>query len=230
MPAHFLQNLLFPKRCVGCGKIEDYVCSDCLNKISLYYPKICPQCGKPSANGLTHLSCRKTSSLQGLIMPFKYKGIARKLIIDLKYRFVSDIVSILSDLFITQLSEDKIISDLCQHSSVLIPVPLHSQRYKWRGFNQVELLGQEISRQLKIGFYKNGLLRIKNTSPQTNLNRKQRLNNIKNSFHSLQVPKGIKNIIIFDDVWTTGATIKEAVRQMIIEKNQRLWAMVIAGD
>jgi len=92
----------------------------------------------------------------------------------------------------------------------LVPVPLHPVRRREREFNQAAVLAKVITRKFKITFTEDNLLRTKHTSPQTELKRFERLNNLKGAF-KLKNPERIrgKTILLFDDVFTTGSTLNE---------------------
>ena len=93
---------------------------------------------------------------------------------------------------------------------VIIPVPLHKKRYKERGFNQAALMAKELAELKEIKFENTALIKIKNTIPQTSLMAGPRASNVKGAFtlkHKEKI-KG-KTVILVDDVYTTGATLKE---------------------
>lgn len=227
-----LLDLFFPKKCLGCGKTGGYFCAECLNFVSPASERICPVCEKPSIGGLTHPRCRTFTSLDGLTSVFAYKGIIKKAITKLKYKFVSDIASDLVEIFLSFCGEDKTFSRICQQSKiVLVPIPLHPQRKKWRGFNQSELLGKMIADNLSIKFLPDLLIRIKNTTPQVNLREKERKVNIKDAFSlSLNSQLLINNysILLFDDVWTSGATLKEACKTLKRSGAKMVWGLTLA--
>ncbi len=105
---------------------------------------------------------------------------------------------------------------------VLVPVPLHSTRLRDRGFNQAEVL----VRQLHIPMRTDILTRTRSTSPQAEIKeKKKRLENMKNSFASRQI-RG--NIVLFDDVCTTGATLRNAAEALKRAGANHVWAMTIA--
>lgn len=231
----FLKDLFFPKKCVNCNKYGSYLCPECLNLVSICSSRICPQCSKPAPFGMVHFSCKTKTSLDGLTTIFNYKGVVKKTILKFKYRLVSDLAKTIIELFLSCCGEDKAFSKFVnQKNVVLIPVPLHWQRKNWRGFNQAELLGKMIASQLGISFIPNLLLRIKNTKTQTMLKREERLRNIKNAFAiNKKLPINIliskyPNILIFDDVWTTGSTMKESAKVLKKQGFPKVWGLTLA--
>lgn len=226
-----LFSLFFPRRCLGCGKTGGYFCSECLNLVSLDPERICPVCERPSIGGRTHPGCLTSTALDGLTSIFSYKGIIKKGIAKLKYRFVSDLASDLVELFLASCGEDKTFSDFClEKQSVLVPIPLHPQRERWRGFNQSALLGKMIADNLNLDFVSSLLKRTKNTKPQIKLKEKERKENIKGAFlvsPNISISQSL-NILLFDDVWTTGATLKEAGKVLKKGGAGKVWGLTIA--
>jgi len=221
----FLLNLLFPKICLGCGKWGNYLCSDCQKKIKPVVNQICPLCRLPSFKGKTHPVCQKKESLDGLISLFYYRGLIRKVISRLKYRFVKDLKGELSNLLIKNIFLQKP-SFLKDSSLILIPVPLHKKRQNFRGFNQTEILGQDLALFFNWQFKPRLLERTRNILPQVSLNKEQRIRNIKGAFEINGSVKGL-NFLIFDDVWTTGSTLKEMALVLKKNKAKKVWGLTI---
>lgn len=231
-----LTNILFPQKCLGCGEWGNYLCSHCLNLITVCQKPICPQCCQPSFNGLTHFSCCRAFGLTGLTSIFSYKGVVKKAIGKLKYQFVTDLSATILELFLSFCGENKAFTKfVSQKKVILVPVPLYWQRKNWRGFNQAELLGKMISCKLGIKFVPDLLIRIKNTNTQTKLKKEERLKNMKNAFlfNNKKYSNIFKSfdplILLFDDVWTTGATLKECAKVLKRKyKNSQIWGLTLA--
>ncbi len=218
-----LLDIIFPKHCYGCGASGSYLCADCLNKIKINNYRICPVCGRPAIDGFTHLLCRKRYHLDGLTSVFEYKSLTKFIIKKIKYRFIYEAGRELTELFVSQLGEDQMFSSICRSEVILVPVPLHPSRFRWRGFNQSELLGRMIAQKLRIKFIPDLLRRVKKTHPQSFLNKKGRLKNIKNAFGYNQQFNNLKtkqlNFVLFDDIWTTGDTLKPGLYLMLTPKD-----------
>ncbi len=226
-------DFFFPKKCLGCGRIGEYFCSQCLNFISLCKEQICPVCEKPAIGGLTHSRCWTPFTLDGLTSIFVYQGLIKSAISKLKYRFVSDLASDLVELFLSFCGENKAFSYFCQQENVFfVPVPLHPQRERWRGFSQTKLLGKLISENLNLPFLPDLLIRTKNTRPQVELKEEKRRKNIQGAFKinpkisHFSFP--ISNFLIFDDIWTTGATLKEAGKVLKQARAKKVWGLTLA--
>ncbi len=99
---------------------------------------------------------------------------------------------------------------------IIVPVPLHPKRLRWRGFNQALLLGREVSRRWQIPVDPFILLRVKETAPQTQLPEEERRKNVRRAFdvNSGKTIDG-KNVLLVDDVYTSGATVNECSHTLL---------------
>jgi ComF family protein len=98
-------------------------------------------------------------------------------------------------------------------SDAIVVVPLHTKRLREREFNQTALLGRYLSKKIKIPLLLDALIKIKETRPQTGLSSEERLRNLKNAFVARDIVKGL-NLLLIDDVITTGTTIKECSKAL----------------
>jgi ComF family protein len=100
-----------------------------------------------------------------------------------------------------------------QHYDMIIPVPLHLERLRWRGFNQSLLLAQAIGQKEKIAVDPFLLERTRSTAPQTQLSEKERKNNVREAF-AVSDPDRLQGtcVLLVDDVYTSGATVNECAR------------------
>lgn len=224
-------DFLFPRKCLGCGQKGGYFCSSCLNLVKLEPQRICPMCSQFSFGGKTHSRCIRPYGLDGLTSIFAYQGVVRKAIKKLKYKFVSDLAKDLIELFLSFCGEDKVFTQVCQPQTSLVPIPLHPARFRWRGFNQAELLGKMITANLNLSFLSDLLLRVKKTKPQVGLAKKERKKNIKGAFKKNPNSKFLirdSQFLLFDDVWTSGATLKEAAKVLKRNGAKKVWGLTLA--
>ena len=157
-------SIFFPIHCLGCNQEGSFICFNCFNKLPL-------NTELPSNNLL--------------IASYYEYPLIKRIIHRYKYDFVKELAKPLGLLMIKKLNNFP--NNFNKNNSILIPVPLHRKRLKWRGFNQAELLAQVISQELNIPMINNLLIRTKHTLPQVKLeNSKQRKENINNAF-SLEV-------------------------------------------
>lgn len=220
-------DFLYPKHCINCKKSGKYLCKKCLRKMP-FSRSICYKCRNFSTSGATHSFCLRKNNLNGIYSIWSYQGVVGQAIKKIKYHFSSDLAEELIDEFVKQYNH----KPLSLTSPVLVSIPLHPSRKRWRGFNQSELLGKLVAEKLNWDFEPNLLLRTKNTKPQVDLNGKARHQNVKNIF-SLN-PKDKFNlksreVVVFDDVATTGSTLHEAGK--VLKKNgaKTVWGMTVAS-
>lgn len=224
-----LLDWIWPKFCVGCGCRSCYLCANCLLLLG-QKDLICPICWKLSLGGQTHPLCFRPWGLDGLWSFGAYQGALKKLIQKLKFRWVKGIAIELVDqliiywvwylpLLIEQIKLDP-------GSWVIVPVPLHPKRLSQRGFNQSALIGQLLSSRLGLS-YRELLIKIKDTQSQVEFNAQKRRNNPKGAFtaRNLIMPA---NVILIDDVWTTGSTLKECCKVLKQAGVKKVWALTIA--
>lgn len=224
-------DFIFPKRCVGCGKIGKYICNSCKKLIIPVAPNecVCPVCERRALAGITHPRCRGRYTPDGLTSFFYYNTVTREAIRTIKYRFVRDIAQEFVDL--VPLSAYEIRSLVGAAETALVPAPLHPSRLRYRGFNQAETLGRFIAKRLSIPIRNDLLFRKKITIPQVEKrNREERLQNLKDVFSVAQnsIASQYKNILLFDDVFTTGATMRAAASVLKRHGVQFVWGVTMA--
>lgn len=208
-----LLNLFFPSLCPVCGKISDSyqynpICSHCWSKMQKYNGPACKVCGIPSVSELTTIcgACIKIREPFSKIIYYGlYEGNLRKAIHLLKFNGIKRLAHPLSRLLL-ELPIPK--------ADLIIPVPLHLKRLREREFNQTALIGLRLSKELKIPMIINDLLKTKETPPQTSLGRKERIENVKKAFSAFQGAAD-SDILLIDDVITSGATVRECSVSLI---------------
>ena len=180
-------DIIFPRNCLGCGKEGKYICEKCDLFLS-ETPSLFSQ-----------------GSLEELVSIWEYEGLIKEIILKIKYygtfEAINDLVKKAFKIRKPYLTEDTIITF----------VPMFRKKEKQRGFNQAEIIAKKVgemtgSKVLSL------LEKIKDTPSQTKLDKNERLKNIRGSF---RIKEGIicnSNILLVDDVWTSGATMKECAR------------------
>ena len=150
-----------------------------------------------------------------LLYIFKYKNLIRKLL--LQYKFGKK--AYLSNIFINIILKDENCCRKLKFYDIIIPVPMYYKKQKQRGYNQTELIANKLAESLGITLENNCLIKIKNTKVQSTQTKNDRKENIKNAFLVNNIEKlKDKNLIVFDDIYTTGSTAKEIARVL---KNAR---------
>jgi competence protein ComFC len=223
-------DLIFPKKCVGCGKWGKYVCEEC--EVGMWEEEqICPGCCRSSRYGLRHEYCRNKGYLDGVSCLWAYEGLVRRLISGAKYKLYFDY---LGELFkdVNERSEYYSLVKFLKVQPVVVPVPLFFKREKERGFNQAEVIGRWISREWKLELT-NLLVRIKDTGKQVGRNREERLKAMEGAFQirfkiqdsKFKMPA---KVLLIDDVWTTGTTVQECAKTLKKAGVKEVWGWVLA--
>lgn len=232
-------DTIFPIQCVSCGYYDHWLCKECLDNIPLKIEQNCPLCKKSvTPNGETCFACRPHTPLDGILVASFYrnkkeKTIIAKLVHYYKYRFIADLKNPLGKILKKSLLESTLsLPDL------IVPVPLHVRRLRWRGFNQSELLAQYLGKNilpnLEIPVLNNVLIRNRYTKPQMHIkNRQERMLNLKNAFifNDNLFKNNImeeKNIFLVDDVITTGSTLIECAQVLKKAGAKKVYAIVLA--
>jgi len=223
-------DILFPPICLSCKnnlletEKENKICQRCLDSIQIYSSFFCPKCKSRVPN--EQKTCHK--EIKFILAPVTdYQNPAVKnLIWFLKYHKWQGIIKIFEPIingYLEILSSD--FKDF-----IAIPIPLHPDRFKERGFNQSELIAKIFAQKTNAVLNISNLKRIKATKNQAELkNINERMCNIEKCF-ALNDPKEIKNknIVIVDDVFTTGSTMSEAVKTLKQAGAKKIIAFVFA--
>jgi len=200
---------VFPKRCLGCSQNGFYLCPKCKNKIK--------------SLGVSY----KNKRLEGQIGLFKYDGVIKELIKTIKFEFVSEAIEEVGNWAVGVLEKDypNIVSIWKKEKYVIVPVPLHWRRENWRGFNQSVELAKVIGKKFELDINTDLVNRSKHTKSQATQPKSQKSFNVEGAFKV--VGKIPLKIIIFDDVWTSGETIKSMLK--IIPKKTKVWLLTLCS-
>lgn len=203
-----LLDYFFPKHCYFCGKTVRYICNECIESyVEINWEHRCFKCGKVSYKDLAHKECVQDSYLDGLIFFTIYNKKIQEIIRDIKYNLYYDVARELGDIMSNYLKTYKLAK-----GSVLVDVPLSTYKKRYRGFNQSEILAKRISQKNGIE-YKSILTRTRNTETQVGKSIEDRENNLRDVFRLKSFEK-IDNVILVDDVYTSGATLNECAKEI----------------
>ncbi|MDD5551744.1 MAG: ComF family protein [Candidatus Pacebacteria bacterium] len=224
-------DFFYPKFCLICGKESTYLCPDCFSKIEILKSPTCSYCNSRSFNGTI---CKKHKKrIKGIVSAVSYENKnIKKLINVFKYQFVKELSKNSAFLILKFLKENPEIEFFKNPLGFLIvPIPLHKRRLRWRGFNQAEEIAKELSPLLKIPMDAKIIIRKKYTKPQAILKGKNRTENIKGTFKiEKRKLKYIqkKKIILLDDVTTTLSTLEEAAKTLKENGVKEVWGLTLA--
>lgn len=233
----FVLNFLFPPSCIICGKYnKNYICKLCEKRFLKYrkYNEIDNL--NILKNKLNKSDLKETYKYylidnqkiywDKLLYVFKYKGIIRKYI--LEYKFGDK--PYMSNFFAYELLKNKKVYEILKFCDIIIPVPLDRKKQNQRGYNQTELIAKVLSQKTRINFQK-VLLKVKHTKTQSLLENSDRKKNVENAFciKNTELVKN-KKIIIFDDIYTTGATANEISKILKEAGAKKVFVLVIAKD
>ena len=221
-------DFVFPKTCLECKKEGKYVCLDCVAKVPVL-KSVCPYCEKPSIDGLTHVKCQRKYGLDGLTSIWDYEGVIRKAILALKFKYSTEVGKELANLYAQYLVTG---SDPVNRAKnmTLIPIPLHWHRENVRGFNQSEEIGKLVAKEMGWGFVPDLLIKKKSTTSQVQLSVEKRKENLQGVFavNPNYVLSTVHSVLLFDDVFTTGSTLKEAAKVLKHAGVEKVWGLTIA--
>ena len=227
-----LLDLLFPKTCFVCGAFGSYVCIPCAQKLEVIKRDICPYCKRMSLYGKTHERCKISNGIDGLISVYKYRGVFAKIIKGVKYAGVRSALGNIFNTFPLSRRRDMMIlftEQVSGQKNTCLPIPLHRDRLMQRGFNQAEIVARYVAQYTNTTVDKNLLLRLKVTPQQARLaNKNDRYENIKHAFSVANDHPTYQHVILVDDVWTTGATIKEAAHMLKVSGCKTVYAFTLA--
>jgi len=216
-------NLLFPRVCVGCKDLlvkgEEVLCMECVHSLPLtVFHRTGSEILKDRFYG-RFLVKNATALVQ-----FQKRGLTQELIHSLKYRGRKEISSFFGKWLGAEVAE----IDSYKNINMVIPVPLHKQKLKKRGYNQVEGFGRELALALNVPYRDDILIKISKSGSQVFKTRILRFE-AEEEF-SIQNLEAIKNkhLLLVDDIITTGATLEKCALQLLKTENVTISIATIA--
>jgi ComF family protein len=224
MPGLMRRTIRFvlPVHCSICDSLltddpTPHFCAGCWSTIALMPAGRCSRCDRPflsaiataySPNHVCHTCVNRPPSYTRAWTLYPYTTPLRDAICLFKYRGKVSLASPLASLMVERLP-------LLDRVSVIMPVPLHSDRLRQREFNQSLLLADQIGRVLGIPVSYTNLIRTTSSQAQTSLSRKSRLRNLRGAF-TVRYPHEIRKqrVLLIDDVFTTGTTVNECAKSL----------------
>lgn len=221
-------GMLYPQTCYFCGKISrESMCLECADKVEYIEEPRCKKCGKPIRYGekeFCHDCAEHVFYYEQGKSIWLHKGPVRWSVYQFKYHnrriFAEFYAEEWCRLYGNKLKEWDI--------DVIIPIPLHPKRRRKRGYNQAEILAEELGKRCNIPVNGKALIRVVNTRPQKELSNKERKKNLSKAFRVTNHWEKVKNVLLIDDIYTTGNTI-DSVAQILKEKgSEKVYFLTIS--
>lgn len=227
-----LLNLFFPKTCPICDKViakNHFLCDHCVQDIKIIEEPKCQKCGRPLLREDT-LFCKDCNRVERFfdraVSVFEHKGKLRESV----YRFKYDNARIYGEyygfmaakLYGRQIKEWNI--------DAVIPVPIFREKELKRGYNQAKVFGLYLTKEINIPLRDDIVKRVKNTVPQKELDRSMRFVNLKDAFAvNREALKGMNNVLLVDDIFTTGSTLDACARILKKAGVQKVYGLCISA-
>ena len=230
---NMLTDLIVPPLCLACGDpvaAPHSLCGRCWSKLTLIERPYCERLGIPFGHdpGLGALSLAAIAEpppYHRARAVAAYDEIAKRLVHDLKYRDRGQLAVAMAGWMVRAGAE------LLAEGDLIVPIPLHRFRLWRRRYNQAALLAHQIGKRSGVAVATDALCRIKRTRQQVGLSARERADNVRGAFR-VPADKTIaiagRNIVLVDDVLTSGATAAAATRALLRAKAARVDLLVFA--
>lgn len=245
--------IFFPKRCPICDEIlepeltEQKIHSECRNKLYPVTGAVCMQCGRPLENStgefcydcnrrprimnqknMSFVRTKENSSFRGVPIAqgksmYLYQGEIKTTM----YRFKYSNRREYADFFAEQAVEKYGAWLRAKGVEVIVPVPMYRKKQRVRGYNQAEVFARALSRLTGIPVDTELVLRVKDTTPQKELNDLERKNNLKSAFQKTENIVQYGSILVVDDIYTTGSTAEAVADELIKMKTCQVYFLSI---
>lgn len=233
-----IKDLIYPNCCLACknridpAKGQDLVCAQCWEKIEKNLPPFCASCGRrmdklSMAKNICSSCLKSKFYFDRAFSPCVYTGTIKKLIHEFKYAGKDYLGQPLGELMNEFIKDYRL---PIEYLDFIIPVPLHKSRMREREFNQAQVLSEQVAKEFNKKVLPDVLVRSRPTRTQTELAFEERRKNVERSF-TVKDPESIKdtNLLLIDDVLTTGATSSEAAKTLKDSGARIIFVMTLAS-
>lgn len=227
---NMLLDLVYPRRCPICDKILPYggknICGN-VHRLPYVEEPTCLKCGKelPEESDAEYCDdCRRHKrSFEKVYPAFNYVEPVKSSVLAVKYKNKREYLDFYGRMLAKRISPElKLI-----HLSGIVPVPVHKSKLRKRGFNQAEVLAEIIGKETGVKVYKDLLVRMSDTTPQKELSPVERANNIKQALSVGKKENDLKNVLLVDDIYTTGATVEACTEVLLAAGLKKVYVAVI---
>jgi len=168
----------------------------------------------------------------GVFPSLVYKGGVKKLVYVFKYPpYLKDLRTQLGELLYEGLIQKENFFSLLEEQSLFVPIPLHAEKFRKRGYNQSLLLAEDLAKKFGIEM-RDCLQRVKKTKTQVGLTKEEREKNIAGAFslksHEMMLSQKYHNVFLIDDVVTSGSTLREAAKVLKKAGYPNVWGITLA--
>lgn len=210
-------DYLYPPRCPGCDRLlaqGQTICEDCSQKIRRAAEPVCKRCGKPMEYERREYCAdcfgKEHKYRQGKAV-FIYEGKIRQSMYRFKYSNKREYAAFYA------AEAARLYKDWIRRKQieVIVPIPMYQGKKRRRGYNQAEVFAKALGRELGMPVDTGLVRRVRDTTPQKELNDKERRCNLKNAFQLVPNIVKYKEILLVDDIYTTGSTM-DAVAEVLL--------------
>lgn len=214
--SQIILNLIYPPVCGICGKISNnFICNKCQKIL------------EKQENLKIEKFPEKEKNFKEHIYFFKYEGIIRKIILNYKFKDKAYLYKTI----VNFLLKNEKLFEIIKRYDTIIPVPISKKRKMKRGYNQSELIAKEIAINSGLTLETTSLSKTKNIIEQSKLNKEERIKNIQGVYELKNTKKLLnKNILLVDDIYTTGSTANECCKILKEAKPKSIGVFTIAKD
>ncbi|PKO02933.1 MAG: hypothetical protein CVU43_05230 [Chloroflexi bacterium HGW-Chloroflexi-5] len=215
---------LYPPRCCNCDRWGFVLCEDCFKLIEPLNGNLCKKCGHPIFGKSSFCEeCRLSPPPYTQMRSWtSHTGPTRKAIHALKYKRNLVIGRILAQPLIEMIEKSGWQIDL------VVPIPLSKTRMRTRGYNQAALISRYLATSLNIQHSTNCVKRVRDTSTQIDMDVNKRFTNLLDAFYANPATLKKRNILIVDDVITTGATMHNCAKAILNAGAEKIYCLSVA--
>lgn len=211
-----LLDLFYPRRCPVCDKavkpFGSLICEECESKMKYIRAPYCQKCGKELKDTravFCHDCANREHAYDSGMALFDYLSVSDS-IYRFKYRGRQEYAAYYGERMARVLGK----RILALHPDALVPVPIHEEKKRQRGYNQAEAVARELGGILDIPVETKLIKRVRKTKPMKDLSVQERQNNLKRAFKICKNDVKLNTIIIIDDIYTTGSTVDAMAREL----------------
>ena len=202
-------DAVFPVKCVGCKACGKYICQECYMSV------------RRSSRPIE----RSSGEMTRVYATYQYGGVVQKLLKKVKYKSSWKMVDELAERWSERVS-DAMLDEVSECEVVVTSVPMYKLCQRERGFNQAERLGRKLADELGVEYIET-MRRTRATKPMYGLDKKARRGNVKGAFE-MREKMSAELVILVDDVWTTGSTMRECAKMLRKMGIEEIWGVVVA--